>query len=451
MPRRTMSCAIVLRGARLRGIFCVVAARICGLPFRGLRSTVQGRYLIAGLSQLSIHILPLMSASISVQYAARVSAGKVERDDAQEAIVARLAQLERRLAEHRLARKSSSLGWLFGARAKEADLVKGLYIFGEVGRGKTMLMDLFFEASPVLRKRRVHFHEFMADVHERIFALRQKEKAGEGSGEDPIRLAAADIAQETWLLCFDEFHVTDIADAMILGRLFKRLFELGVVVVATSNVPPDELYRDGLNRALFLPFIAPDRGAHGGRAARRPLRLPAGEARRGGGLVRSCGQRRHGRARRGLAASHGRSCGRSAGFKVKGRIIRVPRAAMGVARFAFHDLCEQPLAGADYLKIAHEFHTIVLDHIPVMDYDRRNEAKRFIILIDTFYDNAVKLVASADAEPDLLYRVDEGFEAYEFKRTASRLIEMRSETYLALPHGHGHMIAAGSTEGLVET
>ena len=392
-----------------------------------------------------------MSASISAQYAARVSAGKVERDDAQEAIVARLAQLERRLAEHRLARKSSSLGWLFGARAKEADLVKGLYIFGEVGRGKTMLMDLFFEASPVLRKRRVHFHEFMADVHERIFALRQKEKAGEGSGEDPIRLAAADIAQETWLLCFDEFHVTDIADAMILGRLFKRLFELGVVVVATSNVPPDELYQDGLNRALFLPFIAliEEHMEVVRLAARCDFRL---EKLAGAAVwyvpADSAATAALDEAWRRLTAGH---AGEAQDLKVKGRIIRVPRAAMGVARFAFHDLCEQPLAGADYLKIAHEFHTIVLDRIPVMDYEQRNEAKRFIILIDTLYDNAVKLVASADAEPDALYRVDEGFEAYEFKRTASRLIEMRSETYLALPHGHGHMIAAGSTEGLVET
>jgi cell division protein ZapE len=390
-----------------------------------------------------------MPASISVQYAACVAAAKIERDDAQLAVVDKLAQLEKRLAEHRLARKSSSLGWLFGSRARDNEVIKGLYIYGEVGRGKTMLMDLFFEASPVLRKRRVHFHEFMAEVHERIYAFRQKEKAGEGGGDDPIRLAAAAIAQETWLLCFDEFHVTDIADAMILGRLFKRLFELGVVVVATSNVPPSELYMDGLNRALFLPFIAliEEHMEVVRLAARTDFRL---EKLAGAPVwyvpADLAAERALDEAWRRLTAGH---AGAACDLMVKGRAIHVPCAVAGVARFSFHDLCEQPLAGADYLKVAHEFHTVVLDHIPIMGYERRNECKRFIILIDTFYDNAVKLVASAAAEPDDLYRADEGFEAYEFKRTASRLIEMRSEAYLALPHGHAAV--TGSTEGIVET
>src|SRR6195256_1554693 len=398
---------------------------------------------------MSIH--PRMSASISVQYAARVAAGKIERDSAQEAVVADLARLEKRIAEHRLARKSSSLGWLFGTRARETEHFKGLYIFGEVGRGKTMLMDLFFAASPVARKRRVHFHEFMTDVHERIYALRQKAKAGEAGGEDPIRLTAAAIAQETWLIFFDEFHVTDIADAMILGRLFKRLFELGVVVVATSNVPPSELYQDGLNRALFLPFIAliEEHMEVVRLAARTDFRL---EKLAGAPVwyvpADSAAERALDEAWRRLTSGH---AGAACDLMIKGRTLHVPCAAMGVARFSFGDLCEQPLAGLDYLKIAHEFHTVVLDHIPVMDYERRNEAKRFIILIDTLYDNAVKLVASAAAEPDALYRAAEGFEANEFKRTASRLIEMRSEAYLALPHGHGHAAISGSTEGIVET
>jgi cell division protein ZapE len=390
-----------------------------------------------------------MSVSVSVQYAARVAAGKVERDSAQEAVVAKLALLEKRLAEHGLARKSSSLGWLFGGRAQEAGPIKGLYIFGDVGRGKTMLMDLFFAASPVVRKRRVHFHEFMTEVHERIYALRQKAKLGQTNGEDPILLAAAAIADETPLLCFDEFHVTDIADAMILGRLFKRLFEVGVVVVATSNVPPAELYKDGLNRALFLPFIAliEEHMEIVELRARTDFRLEklAGApvwyvpADRAADAALDEAWRR-------LTAGH---AGEELNLTVKGRTVRVPCATMGVARFSFHDLCQQPLAAADYLKIAHEFHTIILDHVPAMDYEQRNEAKRFIILIDTLYDNAVKLLASAEAEPDALYRASDGFEAAEFSRTASRLIEMRSQAYLALPHGHA--VASGSSEGLVET
>jgi cell division protein ZapE len=391
-----------------------------------------------------------MPASLRARYDALVAAAEIERDAAQEAAVQRLTHLAERLAEHRLARKSSSLGWLFG-RHEAKDPIRGLYLHGDVGRGKTMLMDLFFEASPVTRKRRVHFHEFMADVHERVQAVRQREKNGDKSDADPIQVVAADIAQEAWLLCFDEFHVTDIADAMILGRLFTRLFAHGVVLVATSNVRPDDLYTDGLNRALFLPFIDMlrqhvDVMRLNARADFRLEKLtgipvwhvPADAA------ATSALDEMWDR----LAPDHD---GVAHDLAVKGRRVRVPRAALGVARFSFGDLCEQPLGANDYLRIAHEFHTIILDRIPVMDAERRNEARRFIILIDTLYDHAVKLVASAEAEPDALYRGSSGFEAQEFKRTASRLIEMRSQSYLSLPHGRDGSATRGAIEGIVET
>ena len=379
-----------------------------------------------------------------------ISAGKIERDPAQERLLAQFSTLEQRLAAHRLARRAHPVGWLFGTRNHE-DSAKGLYIFGDVGRGKTMLMDLLFESSPVVRKRRTHFHEFMADVHERVRAFRHKLKYGEIAGDDPIRLAAGEIAQESWLLCFDEFHVTDIADAMILGRLFARLFELGVVVVATSNVAPAELYKDGLNRALFLPFIG---------MVERHMEVHQLSARTDFRLEKLAGQKVwHAPADDGAAAALDQAWRRLVGsdsgvpqeFSIRGRKLRVPRAAMGVARFYFHDLCEQPLAAVDYLRIAHEFHTLILDRIPLMDFDQRNAAKRFVILIDTLYDHAVKLVASAAAEPDALYLASDGFEAAEFKRTASRLIEMRSQSYLALPHGRRDSAASGSSEGIVET
>jgi cell division protein ZapE len=390
-------------------------------------------------------------STIRELYASHVAAGEIERDPAQEAIVARLGALNERLATHRLARKSSSLGWLFGNRERtEETPLKGLYVHGDVGRGKTMLMDMFFAACPVRRRRRAHFHEFMADVHERIHAYRQRIKSGEIADSDPIPRVAADLADDAWVLCFDEFHVTDIADAMILGRLFTRLFDLGVVVVATSNVAPEDLYRDGLNRSLFLPFIA---------LLQARVDVVRLDARTDFRLEKLAG----------LAIWHtpideeadvaldiawqrltGTLTGEPVRIELKGRAIRVPQAAQGAARFAFSELCEVPLGASDYLRLAREFHTLIVDHIPVMGFEKRNEAKRFIVLIDTLYDHAVKLVASAAAEPTALYTATDGYEASEFKRTASRLIEMGSESYLALPHGR-HAAAGGSTAGIVET
>jgi cell division protein ZapE len=387
--------------------------------------------------------------SFRSQYQALVSSGALEADPAQADAVEALAALDERLASYKPPRKQSLFGRLFGD--KDEAPPRGLYIHGEVGRGKTMLMDLFFQHSPVEHKRRAHFHEFMAEVHERIYGYRQNIARGEIADGDVIALTAQAIFDEAWLLCFDEFHVTDIADAMILGRLFSKLFDLGTVVVATSNVAPEDLYQGGLNRALFLPFIKQiaDHMDVLRLDARTDFRLekligvnmwlvPSDDA-----------------AKAALDKAWGKMTGnapcRARDIAIKGRVLHVPCSAHGVARFGFADICEKPLAASDYLRLAHDYHTILIDRIPVMDYGERNAAKRFISLIDTLYDNAVKLMASAAADPVSLYLAAEGVEANEFKRTSSRLIEMSSESYLALPHGRKDSAASGSTTGLVET
>jgi cell division protein ZapE len=285
-----------------------------------------------------------------------------------------------------------------------------------------MLMDLFFEAARFEPKRRVHFHEFMAEVHERIGAAR-KDVPG-----DPIPEVARALAGEAQLLCFDELHVTDIADAMILGRLFRALFEEAVVVVATSNVGPSELYKDGLNRALFEPFIELI-GAHMeleellaakdfrlDKLAGKPLYFTPADGHARARMNRLWGE---------LTGNHP---GAPMDLDVKGRKVQVPAASMGVARFGFAELCEKPLGANDYLHIARAFHTVMIDAIPVLRPAQREVARRFVNLIDALYDNRVCLIASADAEPQDLYPA--GDVHFLFERTASRLIEMRSESYL---------------------
>jgi cell division protein ZapE len=384
-------------------------------------------------------------------YQALLSSGAIERDAAQAEVADAFADLERRLAGYKPVRKQGLLGRLFAD--KDEPPPRGLYIHGEVGRGKTMLMDLFFQTCPVAHKRRAHFHEFMAEVHERIYTYRQNIARGElGNGNgDVIALTASAIFDEAWLLCFDEFHVTDIADAMILGRLFAKLFELGTVVVATSNVAPEDLYKGGLNRALFLPFIA---------QISEHMDVMRLDARTDFRLEKLAGVKMwlvpadhdaDAALDQAWARMTGNAKCKPRDISIKGRILHVPCSADGVARFSFADLCEKPLAASDYLRLAHDYHTILVDRIPVMDYPDRNAAKRFIALIDTLYDNAVKLMASAEADPLSLYVATEGYEANEFKRTASRLIEMSSESYLALPHGHKDSAASGSSTGLVET
>ncbi len=372
--------------------------------------------------------------SVRERYEALARAGEVESDPAQLALTVRLDRLIEDICSKRLTRKSSALGWLFGKR-QPAEIVKGLYVHGEVGRGKTMLMDMFFALVPVERKRRTHFNDFMADVHERIYAHRQAHKRGETKQDDPIPPVADALSRQAWVLCFDEFTVTDIADAMILSRLFSALFERGVVLVATSNVAPDDLYRDGLNRQLFLPFVD---------ILKRHVDVVNLDARTDYRLEKLDrqpvyltpltpeNQRRMDSAW--AAQAHG-AAEKAEIVAVKGREIAVPRAVEGAhgpaARFSFDDLCAQPLGAADYIAIVKRYPTLFLDGVPVLDLSRRNEAKRFILLVDVLYDHHARLFVTAEAAPEKLYTAKSGTESFEFDRTASRLFEMQSADYLA--------------------
>ena len=380
------------------------------------------------------------------RYRARVARGELQPDAAQDRVAAKLDALAEALAAG-TAEGPSLLGRLFGAKPEEPP--RGLYVVGDVGRGKTMLMDLFHEAAAVAPKRRVHFHAFMADVHARIHAWRELRKRGAVKGDDPIPPVAAALAAEARLLCFDEFAVTDIADAMILGRLFTALFADRVVVVATSNVEPENLYRDGLNRTLFLPFI--------GLLQQRmeTVRLDAAQDFRYAKLTEAdtwftpADAAARAALDRAFASLTGVARGTPHRLPLLGREILVPEAVGDVARFPFADLCEAPLGSVDFLAIARHYGTVLVDGIRVMGADERNVVKRFINLVDTLYDEQVKLIASAATEPDRLYDAPDGREVFEFRRTVSRLVEMRSEQYLALPHGHGRPSA--DTGGIAET
>lgn len=351
-------------------------------------------------------------------YRARVASGAIEADQAQQAAAGRLDALAAELSAWKPA----------GLFRRASPTPRGLYLWGAVGRGKSMLMDLFFEAAPVRHKRRVHFHEFMLSQHA---FMREARKRREDGNDALITAAANAVADSARLLCFDEFAVTDIADAMILGRLFERLLAMGVVVVATSNRPPHDLYRNGLNRQLFLPFIAmiEERFDIVEIAAARDYRLerlmaapvyyaPLGPA-----------------ADEAIDKAWDRltvgATPQPVTLEVTGRKLTIARTAAGCARVTFDDLCARPLGAADYLEIAERFHTVLLEHIPKLSPAMREEAARFRVLIDALYEAKTKLVASADALPEALYPT--GDQSFEFERTASRLMEMRSETYLALP------------------
>ena len=371
-------------------------------------------------------------------YRARVAAGALQPDPSQRAAAERLHALWARLRGYDPPPRPVANGNGNGLLARflrrkpteGADEARphGLYLVGEVGRGKSMLMDLFFAAARVPRKRRVHFHRFMQDAHARIHAW---ERANP-EGDDPIPPLADAIAAEAALLCFDEFQVNDVADAMILGRLFEALFARGVVVVATSNTLPDDLFAGQPGRDAFLPFIA---------LIKQHLDVLVLEGARDWRRGRLRGMATwlvpaDGRAEQVLDAAFADLAGgaqaQEVRLQVMGRELRVPLAAGAVARFDFAALCGQPLGPGDYLALATHFHALVLDAVPMLGPDNYDEARRFITLIDALYDHRVKLVASAEAEPDRLYERGEGARAFE--RTASRLVEMQSEAWLDLPH-----------------
>lgn len=363
---------------------------------------------------------------LAQRFAALQAAGELRPDPAQAAVIARLAALEAALGQPPPGRLARLLG-------KSPPRPRGLYIWGGVGRGKSMVMDLFHAASAVQPRRRAHFHAFMAEVHGAIHARRQ---AGDA---DPLISVADAIAGDARLLCFDEMQVKDIADAAILSRLFTRLLEQGVTVVTTSNRCPRDLYKDGLNRHLFLPFIdlietQMDVVALDGPTDYRLARL-AGSA--------TWHVPNGPEATAALSTAFFRLTDHpvedrahvpSAELPVPGgRTIHVPKSLKGVAVFSFARLCRQPLGAADYLAIARAYHTLIIVGVPVMGPAQRNEAIRFIHLIDALYEQRVKLLASADAEPAALYPAGDG--SFEFARTVSRLMEMQSDRYRALGHG----------------
>jgi len=344
-----------------------------------------------------------------------VAEGRLQADPGQAEIAERLEALCDQLDDW-----NEGKAGFFG---KPKPSPKGLYLYGGVGTGKSLMMDLFFEAAPVTKKRRVHFHQFLQEIQARITVERTKKDA------DPLPRVTKALAKQTRLLCFDELQVTDVGDAMILGRLFEGLFAEGVVMVATSNRHPDELYKNGLNRQLFLPFIELIKQTldvtklDSGRDYRleqleaapvyyHPLGVEADAAMDAafkrltrGAKIQTCV------------------------LTVQGRDLIVPREAAGVARFSFAELCDRPLGPADYLMLAETFHTLMIDHAPLLTPNRRDQAKRFVTLIDALYEVKTKLIMSAAAEPDQLY--PDGDYAFEFQRTVSRLIEMGSHSYLA--------------------
>jgi cell division protein ZapE len=360
---------------------------------------------------------------VGPRYRALCRAAELEGDPDQNLAAARLQDLHEALAARPRRR------WWNLQRNKPSQILRGIYLHGAVGRGKSMLMDLFFHDAPVSEKRRVHFHAFMQEVHAELYHFRQSQT----ERADPIPPLARRLEAKAMLLCFDEFQVSDVADAMILGRLWQALLDRGVVIVATSNTAPDALYQGGINRQLFLPFIEMVKsrmdvlhlgGARDYRLLRlaglpvwhSPLGAPASAA-----------------LELAFAALTDGADARPITLEIQGRQLIVAAHARGVARFSFDDLCARALGPADYLEIARRFHALVLSDVPVLGPELRNEAKRFATLVDTLYEAKTKLIASAAAPPEALFTGGD----VAYARTVSRLREMQSADYRALPHVAG--------------
>lgn len=360
--------------------------------------------------------------TLRAAYDQKIAEGHLRPDPAQSAAIAALERLSQALAAPR---------GLF----RKAATPRGVYLWGPVGRGKSMVMDLFFDAAPVETKRRVHFQVFMREVHAAIDAWRKgdaaarKARFGKTRGDDPIEPTAALIAESARLLCFDELQVTDIADAMILGRLFEALFERGVVLVSTSNRPPEDLYKDGLNRQLFTPFIDLLKDRQDVVAVKGPTDFRLDRLRGAQVWFAPLNAANHS----GFDALWGDLTDGQAEMEtaldIQQRKLALARTVGGFVRATFDELCDRPLGAGDYLAIAARFHTVFLEAVPQLGPDKRNAARRLVHLIDALYEASAKLVVLADAEPDSLYPAGDG--AFEFERTASRLHEMRSADYLA--------------------
>ena len=373
-------------------------------------------------------------------YRAEIAAGRIKHDPSQALAAEKLESLFHALARYRPGRAGGWTARLGLTRHADEAPPQGLYLYGGVGRGKSMLMDLFFGAVAVPggAKRRVHFHAFMLEIHERLYAWRQSNKNAKES--DPLPRIARDVRDGAALICFDEFQVTNVADAMILARLFGALFDLGVVVVATSNRAPDDLYLNGLQRERFLPFIdllkqrldvlhlSGERDYRLNRLSDMDVYFTPADA--GADAALDAAFHRLTDDETGAAAR----C-EPVTLTAQGRAFVVKLAAHGTARFTFEELCARPLGAADYLAIAREFHTVIVSGIPAMGPDSRDRAARFVTLIDALYEHRVKLVCSAAAAPSGLYPAGDG--SFEFARTASRLIEMQSKEYKTLLHVTG--------------